>query len=57
MTEQEYLDVTNKTRIESALATLNYYHDADEDIKGVKEILHNKLNELNRKFNIEANNG
>ena len=54
MTEQEYIDITNLTRIESALAILRRVHGIDYKMEQVLDILYKKQEELNRKITIDS---
>lgn len=52
MTEEEYIAITNSTRIECALSNLQRVLTTDKEIKQAIEMLHRKSNELDREYTI-----
>ena len=52
MIEQEYIAITNITRIECALANLQRVLTTDKEIKQAIEMLHRKSNELDREYSV-----
>ena len=52
MTEDEYIAITNLTRIESAISILRGVRNAGVKIEQAREILYIKANELQREYTI-----